>query len=450
MQVSKPNFYSDILSIKKVLVLADESSFYKIGGLFQLNRILLNIVESLTKNEDSSLARLHFFIYWKQDMPEKKRISFKHPALKNILIDMSDNAQSVEHWLHLEEKLVLVIKTNLVLGRGSLKNLLKKEIFQNNHSLDSSSQQRSPYFLILKVSKLQRDYRTKKKYLWENLCNKFQSAKDVGLNVSEKSGFYENLEKFSDIKDCEQRLFRSLSKPSDGLVAKYLNRPISTRISRFLVPLPITPNHWTFLLFGVFLIGIWALTWGTQMGFILGMFLYQSVSLLDGCDGELARVRFEESKLGEWADTLSDLAGNLLFVFALGLGLSRQEGIDSFKSIFFFWEGVICAFAMACTLWGVHCFTQKRESTGHFNNFGKTIIQELMLTGWAKNVSFFIVKILKRNTYALLFFIMSLFGQTDWILHLLGIGVLIHLMALFRSRLLWKDEEKNAMSEKKT
>jgi phosphatidylglycerophosphate synthase len=48
--------------------------------------------------------------------------------------------------------------------------------------------------------------------------------------------------------------------------------------------------------------------------------------VLDGCDGELARVRFQQSAIGEWLDTLVDDGLNLALVAALGIGVSRFRG----------------------------------------------------------------------------------------------------------------------------
>jgi phosphatidylglycerophosphate synthase len=48
-------------------------------------------------------------------------------------------------------------------------------------------------------------------------------------------------------------------------------------------------------------------------------------SILDGCDGELARVRFQGSKLGQWLDTVGDDASNVIFWAALAVG-ARTAG----------------------------------------------------------------------------------------------------------------------------
>src|SRR5690606_26253831 len=52
--------------------------------------------------------------------------------------------------------------------------------------------------------------------------------------------------------------------------------------------------------------------------------LMQLNSILDGCDGELARVRFQGSKLGQWLDTVGDDLSNVLFWAALAIGVSHS------------------------------------------------------------------------------------------------------------------------------
>jgi phosphatidylglycerophosphate synthase len=57
---------------------------------------------------------------------------------------------------------------------------------------------------------------------------------------------------------------------------------------------------------------------------LLGAALFQASSILDGVDGELARVRFQESRLGQWLDTVSDDLSTLLFY----AGITRAAALD--------------------------------------------------------------------------------------------------------------------------
>lgn len=115
-------------------------------------------------------------------------------------------------------------------------------------------------------------------------------------------------------------LFEACRKPVDGLVARYINRNISIFISKRIVGLPFTPNMISVV---TFLIGVAGAVFAARGGYwnlLLGAFLFQWNSILDGVDGELARVRFQHSKLGQWIDTVGDDVANMIFYVGLAYG----------------------------------------------------------------------------------------------------------------------------------
>src|SRR5881396_3977549 len=123
-----------------------------------------------------------------------------------------------------------------------------------------------------------------------------------------------------------------MSKPQDGFVSRFLNRPISRRITRFLLKVPIHPNGWTISIFVLPLIAGAFLVRGDYASVVIGAAIFQAFSILDGCDGEIARAKNLESKLGERLDYFCDFIASLLAVLALGFGLRRSS------------EGIACAF----------------------------------------------------------------------------------------------------------
>src|SRR5215471_168931 len=122
-----------------------------------------------------------------------------------------------------------------------------------------------------------------------------------------------------------------MSKPQDGFVSRFLNRPISSRITRVLVKFPIHPSAFTAYIFVLPLVASVFLVRGDYLSVVLGAAIFQVFSILDGCDGEIARAKNLESKLGERLDNVCDFLGSLLYVLALGWGLHRLS------------EGIICA-----------------------------------------------------------------------------------------------------------
>ena len=120
-------------------------------------------------------------------------------------------------------------------------------------------------------------------------------------------------------------LRRSLRKPDDGVIARYVNRPIS---SGFLTPMllrlfpGVTPNQVSLL--GLVVAVAAALMFGLRMP-VLGAIGVMLASLLDGSDGEVARLKRVASPLGTFVDAVLDryadafmLAGAAYYAFRAG------------------------------------------------------------------------------------------------------------------------------------
>ncbi|MFQ6013557.1 MAG: NTP transferase domain-containing protein [Thermoplasmata archaeon] len=125
---------------------------------------------------------------------------------------------------------------------------------------------------------------------------------------------------------AEKALLRNLAKKEDGLVARFLNRPLSVRISRRVVNWPLTPNHWSLLSFSAAVAGSLFLAVGPLVGFIVGGLLAQLASILDGVDGEVARLRHAASRRGGWTDAVLDRYADLALLLGLTIGGWRAMG----------------------------------------------------------------------------------------------------------------------------
>jgi phosphatidylglycerophosphate synthase len=128
-------------------------------------------------------------------------------------------------------------------------------------------------------------------------------------------------------KKAETAIFAELMRGDLGFVARYLNKPVSFFITRhFLCHLPVSPNQVTIGAALIGLLGAVCIASGSYALMVWGFFLAHVQSILDGCDGELARVRFQQSALGEWLDTIVDDGLNIVIFAAIGIGLYRGGG----------------------------------------------------------------------------------------------------------------------------
>jgi CDP-L-myo-inositol myo-inositolphosphotransferase len=113
---------------------------------------------------------------------------------------------------------------------------------------------------------------------------------------------------------------------SDGIVSRHLNRPISRRITERLLSSPIKPWQISVASF----LGTLAAGLSFAMGHgLTGGLLAQSASVLDGVDGELARIRYQDSPFGGVYDAILDrvgeavlIGGMTLWAWAMGSGQS--------------------------------------------------------------------------------------------------------------------------------
>ncbi|HEX5621005.1 MAG TPA: CDP-alcohol phosphatidyltransferase family protein [Solirubrobacteraceae bacterium] len=103
------------------------------------------------------------------------------------------------------------------------------------------------------------------------------------------------------------------AKRTDGPVARVLNRPLSTLVSRRLLATAIGPNPLTLTNLGLLLLSGLLLALGARIDALLiaGGILVQLSSALDGVDGELARVSGRSSRTGAVLDAVCDRYGDL-------------------------------------------------------------------------------------------------------------------------------------------
>jgi len=120
------------------------------------------------------------------------------------------------------------------------------------------------------------------------------------------------------LKRAENAIMATLrDKPNDGPVSHYFNRPISMRISRWLVNRRITPNQISLFSFLCSALGAGLFAFGNYSTLLLGGILAQCGSIIDGCDGEVARLKFQSSRNGGWFDAVLDRYADAFLLFGL-------------------------------------------------------------------------------------------------------------------------------------
>jgi len=140
----------------------------------------------------------------------------------------------------------------------------------------------------------------------------------------------------TDRKNAELLICNKLKKDTDGPVSKILNRPISLRISKLLLKTGITPNQISVLSFVIGLAGASFFFIGEYFYLILGGILVHIHSIVDGCDGEVARLKLRQTKYGGWLDSVLDRYVDAAIILGLIFGYWSITGDITIWIIGFF------------------------------------------------------------------------------------------------------------------
>ena len=144
-----------------------------------------------------------------------------------------------------------------------------------------------------------------------------------------------------DLRAAETAIRRSSYKDTDNTVAQF-NRRISLPISVALIRTPLTPNQLSVALVAIGFYSAWLFSLGHYWTGVLAAFLSLAASVLDGCDGEIARLKYQESALGCWIETFGDYSYYIAIFVGLTIGAVKQTHAEPF-----YWIG---ALALAGTL----------------------------------------------------------------------------------------------------
>jgi len=151
-----------------------------------------------------------------------------------------------------------------------------------------------------------------------------------------EDNFWIDVDDKTDRKNAELLICDKLKKGTDGPVSQILNRPISLRISKLLLKTGITPNQISVLSFVIGLAGASFFFTGEYLYLILGAMLVHIHSIVDGCDGEVARLKLRQTKYGGWLDSVLDRYADAAIILGLAYGYWSITGDMTIWIIGFF------------------------------------------------------------------------------------------------------------------
>lgn len=143
-------------------------------------------------------------------------------------------------------------------------------------------------------------------------------VKMKAFDISDK--YWIDMDDDKALKNAKSLLIAKLKKKTDGPISRILNRPISIRISRLLVKTRVTPNQISLMSFIISIFAALFFRLGDYIYLVIGGIFVHLSSIIDGCDGEVARLKLEETRYGSWFDSVLDRYADAIIILGLILG----------------------------------------------------------------------------------------------------------------------------------
>lgn len=208
-----------------------------------------------------------------------------------------------------------------------------------------------------------------------------------------------------ELRRAERQLVWSLRKAADGIASKWINRHLSLRVTWLVMRTNIHPNQVTVFCFFLALAGGIVIAQGGHLAAALGMLLVNLGSIIDGVDGELARLKFRFSRTGQWLDTMADDFANIAYITGIAFNL-KASGVT--------WALPFALFVIACFV-----YTQSTQywliarvyKSGDLAAIPWAYQSHDFLTAREDGLKVTVAKMMKRDFVLTLFVAFALVGQ---------------------------------------
>jgi phosphatidylglycerophosphate synthase len=207
-----------------------------------------------------------------------------------------------------------------------------------------------------------------------------------------------------DIPRAETWLLRSLIKQREGFMSRHFERRISLALTRRLVGTAITPNAMTMVSAAIGLASAPFFLSAAPGWQLTGALLFLAHSILDGCDGEIARLKFLQSRRGAALDFWSDNVVHVAVFTCIGLGWARASASP--------WPLVAAAIAVVATL-GAASVMFRRTADDRATAGGSSSAR--------------LLDALASRDFIYVLIVLSAFGKAAWFLGTVAIGTPVFL-----------------------
>lgn len=212
----------------------------------------------------------------------------------------------------------------------------------------------------------------------------------------------------ADVAAAERWLLRGLVKQSEGFLSRHFERRISLALTRRLVRTRLTPDAMTLVSLAIGLAGAPFFLSPSPAFQLTGALLFLAHSILDGCDGEIARLKFQESRRGAILDFWGDNLVHVAVFGSIAIGWSLAAGTG--------WPLLLGAVTIASALGSAVCV------------FKRTMLD--LVPGAGAGMTDRLAEAMAHRDFIYLVVLLAAVGRADWFLILASAGTPIFLLLL--------------------
>ena len=269
----------------------------------------------------------------------------------------------------------------------------------------------------LASGKLLKEFFSESKSVKEMITNSVKERKAIYRDFSGKYWMRLN-EDPNTGKEAEDLIFNYVGKTATGWISRNINSKFSLPTSRQLIKTPLTPNM---ISIGLNIIGSLCGVFYALGHPVWGALFMHIATVLDRCDGEVARVKLMETKKGEWVDTISDQFTVLSFLIGAPLGYYLVSG----SKIALLMGGItlfIFAFFLIWSFYFLSRYTNSGSLVAYFKVDGLVEQQD---TSFIRKLIKIVRPMGRRNVYSMAFLFIAIVGGYPWVVGITTLAAIL-------------------------
>ena len=239
-------------------------------------------------------------------------------------IDSGSDAKEIVRKLDFGgDEMVLVARASHVIDRWSLERLVKAGENQEIVMLRSDEREGDTAIYLVKGSRLVPLLDS-----LQSLTGKAAGIGESAVRVRASGGLPKLLNQGPEsVEAAEKGLAVAVAESTwhrDSFLSRYVNRPISQLVSPALARTRITANMISILNALLGLAGAWLIFRGGYVSQAVGSALFVLCTIVDGLDGEVARLKLQETDSGQILDVTCDNIVHVSVFVAIGIALYHE------------------------------------------------------------------------------------------------------------------------------